>query len=82
MPDDRTAPSGRARIGNSLILGLVVAGLLLVAADLVVERHPHFEIEHWTGFYGLAGAAAAAAGIVLALALRRIATRPEDRDAR
>lgn len=78
MADDKTAPRGRAHVGTGLILGLAAASLLLVAADLVVERHPHFEVEHWTGFYALAGAAAAAAGIVLALALRRIATRPED----
>jgi uncharacterized membrane protein len=82
MPADRSAPRTRARIDNGLILGLAAASLLVVAADLVVERHPHFEIEHWTGFYAIAGAAAAAAGIVLALALRSVATRPGDRDDR
>jgi hypothetical protein len=79
MPADRPASerANRAPIGTGLLLALAVGGLLLIAADLVIERHPHFPAERWTGFYALCGAVATSAGIALAWPLRRIATRPE-----
>ena len=84
MPVDGTdeAKASSARAGNGLLIGLAVAALLLTALDLVYERHPHFEIEGWTGFYALCGAAAFTVGIAGALLLRSVATRPEDEDDR
>lgn len=79
MSAEPTGPSARAGlVGTGLVLALAAASLLLVGLDLVVERHPHFEPEGWTGFYGLCGAAACLVAVGVALLLRRVVRRPED----
>ena len=78
MSAETTSQRARAgRVGTGLILALAAASLVLVGLDFVVERHPHFEPEHWPGFYGLCGAAACFAAVGLALVLRRIVLRPD-----
>ena len=77
LPTDSLPDARPGRVGTGLVLALAATSLVLVGLDLVVERHPHFEAEHWPGFYGLCGAAVCLLAVGVALLLRRIVLRPE-----
>jgi|UPI0006874CDC hypothetical protein len=71
----KTLPKGR---GGWLLLCFAVGLLLLLGAELFVERHPAF---HWTEMYGFsAGFGLVSAGVFLGLAkaLRGFVQRDED----
>lgn len=55
----------------------VICGLLFVA-DGFYHKHPHFEAEHWFGFYGIFGFVACVGLVLAAKVLRIILKRPED----
>ena len=57
--------------------GFLVVLALLVAAELVVKLHPHFEIESIFGFAAWFGFAACAAMIVVAKGLALLLKRPD-----
>lgn len=52
--------------------------VLTVLAELVVDAHPHFEVERLFGVYALFGFAACAALILIAKGLGLLLKRPED----
>ena len=54
-----------------------VCGLLFVA-DAFYEKHPHFEVEGWFGFYGIFGFVACVGLVLAAKVLRKIVKRDED----
>ena len=68
---------GRA-FGTRVFYALAAACALLVAADLLYEKHPHFAIERLPGFYGLYGFAAYVGLVLAAKRLRRWLKRRED----
>lgn len=51
---------------------------LLLLADAVYEKHPHFEVETWFGFYPLFGFVFSVGLVLGAKELRRILMRKED----
>ena len=61
-----------------LYRGVWVAGLLLVAADLVLHRHDDLPIAETIGFYALYGFVACVSLVLAAKLLRRAVKRPED----
>lgn len=61
-----------------VVWGLVVVCLLLFFADAFYHKHPHFEIEHLFGFYGVYGFFVCVALVLVAKSLRAILMRPED----
>lgn len=58
--------------------GLWVVSFLLVAADLLYEKHPHFPMEGWFGFFGFYGFVSCVSLVLAAKVLRKIMMRPED----
>jgi hypothetical protein len=54
-----------------------VCGLLFVA-DAFYEKHPHFEVEGWFGFYGIFGFVACVGLVLAAKGLRVFLKRSED----
>lgn len=68
---------GRRTLGW-LLTALVVVAIALFAADPLVEKHPHFEVERWPGFYAVAGACSALLAVLVAALLRPVVERPED----
>ncbi|MFW5733660.1 MAG: hypothetical protein ACOCWR_01230 [Oceanidesulfovibrio sp.] len=54
---------------RTMIWILGIGAAVLVVMELVVEKHPHFPWEEWTGFYGAAGFVA---GVILVLGARYI----------
>ncbi len=57
---------------------LLVLCCLLTAADLFYEKHPHYEIEKWFGFYSGFGFVFSVGLVLGAKELRRILLRKED----
>lgn len=51
---------------------------LLLAVDLVMDRHGHFAAEEWFGFYGWYGFIACVALVLIAGGLRVVLGRKED----
>lgn len=66
------------RMLNRVLVVVAVVSAALIAADPLVEKHPHFQVEGWFAFYALLGAAAAAVAILVARLLRPLVRRPED----
>ncbi|MCB2095341.1 MAG: hypothetical protein KDE11_13115 [Rhodobacteraceae bacterium] len=55
----------------------VVCGMLFVA-DFLYEKHGHFDVEHFPGFYGIYGFVMFTIIILAAKTLRIFVLRPED----
>ena len=51
---------------------------VLTAADLFYEKHPHYEIEKWFGFYSGFGFVFSVGLVLAAKELRRFLMRKED----
>lgn len=66
--------------GNIKKLVYLVYGLcgLFLLADLFYEKHPHFAVENWFGFYAFFGFAAYCFIVFSAKGLRRLLKRDED----
>jgi hypothetical protein len=62
---------------NRLWRGFLVVLALLVAAELLVHLHPHFDIESLFGFYAWFGFMACAAIIGVAKAVALLLGRPD-----
>lgn len=77
---DRTQPHWLVR--PKTIRGLWIAGgivlAILVALDLLIDRHPVFGIEAAFGFYAWYGLLACLAMVIAAKALGSFLKRPED----
>lgn len=63
---------------RKIYYGLWVVCLLLVAADLLYEKHPHFAIDGWFGFFGFYGFVSCVSLVFAAKLLRKLLMRPED----
>ena len=61
-----------------LIRLLVIACVLLVAADFVYDKHGHFGFEEWIGFHGLFGFVTFFLAVLAGKHLRRVLMRKED----
>lgn len=64
--------------GDKVCYVLYALCILLILADVVDHKHPHFSAEGWFGFYGLFGFAACVALVLAAAGLRLIFKRGED----
>lgn len=65
------------RIANRLYYGLIVLCVASVAADLLYEKHGHFQIEHLIGAYGIYGFLACVGLVLAAKELRKLLMRDE-----
>ena len=74
------APSWFEQPGNIRLLigGLIAVNILLLIAELFVEKHPYFDVESWFGFYALFGFVAFVVIVFIGRGLRLIISRPED----
>lgn len=63
---------------NKIFWALAVACGLLFLADFTYEKHGHFEVEHYPGFFGIYGFVMFTALILAAKTLRYFIKRPED----
>ncbi len=63
---------------NKIFWGLVAACTLLVAIDLFLHRHAHWDWEALPGFYGAVGFAAFWCIVIAGKHLRKILMRKED----
>lgn len=63
---------------NRAIAGVGALCAVLVAADLLVEKHPHFPWEGWFAFFAAFGFASYSFIVYAGRALRRAVMRPED----
>ena len=57
---------------------LLILCFVLTSADLFYEKHPHFEIEKWFGFYSGFGFVFSVGLVLGAKELRRILMRKEE----
>lgn len=73
MADART----EARI-RTIIRILLAAGVLSIAAEFFIDRHPEFGFSGIPGFYALVGFTAYCVIVLGAKALRPLLKRPED----
>lgn len=51
---------------------------LMILADLLYEKHPHFSFEGWFGFYGFFGFIGSFLLVLTAKEMRRVLRRDED----
>ena len=58
--------------------GLIIGAILLIAADFVIHRHPHNEVESYLGFYGFYGFLAFGFVVLMGWPLGRLLRRDED----
>lgn len=61
-----------------IIWTLIAVCVALFFIDAFYHKHPHFEIEHLFGFYGVYGFFVCIALVLAAKSLRKILMRPED----
>lgn len=78
LPKEKTYWLDQPRNVNRIIWALVAVCLLLFFADAVYHKHPHFEIEHLFGFYGVYGFFVCVALVLVAKSMRNILMRSED----
>lgn len=88
-PDGDAAPPAPAtdekvywldQAGNvrKIYVGLWIVCFLLVGADFLYEKHPHFAIDGVFGFYGFYGFVSCVSLVLAAKVLRKIVMRPEN----
>jgi hypothetical protein len=63
---------------NKIFWGLAIVCALLFLADFTYDKHGHFHMESYPGFYGIFGFVMFTALILVAKALRVLIKRPED----
>lgn len=61
-----------------IVYGLYLSCGLLLLADLVYAKHPHFPFESWFGFYPVFGFVVSFTLVLTAKKLRRFLRRDED----
>jgi hypothetical protein len=77
MNDDRRWLDDPRNVRRVVLTVYVVCGLLLLA-DLVYAKSPHFAFESWFGFYPVFGFAVSFSLVLTAKELRRLLRRDED----
>ena len=63
---------------NKIVYSLYIVCALLVLADLLYDKHAHFDFENWFGFSGFFGFVACVALVLTAKLLRVVLKREED----
>lgn len=63
---------------KKLIIAVVVICAGLLASEFFYEKHGHFAIEKWFGFYGFYGFIVFCAIVMTGKALRKVLMRKED----
>jgi hypothetical protein len=76
--DDRRRGLDDPRTVTRIVRGLAVLCALLFLADLFYDKHPHFEMEGWFGFYPVYGFLGSVALVLSAKELRKLLRRDED----
>lgn len=71
------AGSGRSGFGGRTVAGMLVALLLFVGGEGLVEHHGHFDFEELFALHALIGFGAAVVGAVLATVLEAVLGRGE-----
>ncbi|MSO99425.1 MAG: hypothetical protein EXR11_14630 [Rhodospirillaceae bacterium] len=61
-----------------IVRGLCVLGAVLFFTDALYEKHPHFSMDGWFGFYAIFGFVVCVSLVLLAKWLRTVLMRPED----
>lgn len=61
-----------------IVYGLVMVCALMVLADLVYTKHPHFAVERWFGFYAGYGFLGSVGLVLAAKGLRHWLRRDEE----
>jgi hypothetical protein len=77
MNDDRRWLDEPRNVGRVVIGVYLVCGVLLLA-DLLYVKTPHFSFENWFGFYPVFGFAVSFTLVLTAKELRRLLRRDED----
>lgn len=79
LPQREPAPGADGpRDTRRILYGLGALCVLLLLVDPLIDKHPYFEVEHWWGFYGLAGFVGIIVAVLVAVALRQVVVRRED----
>lgn len=78
MSDERRYWLDDPKNVDKIVYGLAAFCALLVAADLFIEKHPHFSFESWFGFFGFFGFVGCVFLVLVAKELRKIVMRSED----
>ena len=76
--DGKTYWRDKAGSVDKIWYALLILCFVLTSADLFYEKHPHFEIEKWFGFYSGFGFVFSVGLVLGAKELRRILMRKED----
>lgn len=66
------------RTGQVIFWGLAILGVLFVAADAFIDRHPENDIESYFGFYGAYGFFAFSFVVLMGWPLGRLLHRDEN----
>ena len=77
-PSDNASGSSGKRRGRTVLIVLVLLCAGLILADAVYQKHPHFAVETWFGFYGLYALAAGVAFLAAGRLFRLLLARSED----
>lgn len=63
---------------KKIVYTLYTVCALLLGADLLYNKHTHFEFENWFGFFGLFGFIACWCLVLVAKEVRKLLKRAED----
>lgn len=63
---------------DKIVYGIWIICGLLIVAEFFYDKHAHFGVDGWFGFYALFGFAAYCAIVLSAKAFRRLVKRDED----
>ena len=78
----KTNPSWVEKNVSLIIKLLIGACISLLLADVIfhfsAEKHVHFDIERWPGFYAIVGFLSYVGLVLTAKQLRKLLKRPED----
>ena len=77
-PDEPAGMWDKKQNVDRFLMGFYICLIVLVALDLVIERHAYHEWENLFGFHAWDGFAACWLLVVIAKQMRRVLMRPED----
>lgn len=68
----------KAPVVRRIVVAVYIGCAVLLLLDLFYEKHPHFSIESWFGFYGVFGFLVSFGLVLVAKEMRRAVGRRED----
>ncbi len=78
MSDDKKYWLDNPNNIRKLIIGVVIICAGLLVAEFFYEKHAHFAVEHWFGFYGFYGFIVFIGIVLIGKELRKVLMRKED----